>query len=221
MDVAQRYPRLWSLTLLVWLVSLVWLASPSAAGNYPAISVEDDPSVGAQDAPLILIEFAHHQCAWCISAANLVLPRIYEEYIETGKLAFYFLDYPFAERFPAFKAAEAAHCAGDQDRFWEMHHQLFAHPDALGYDDLLAHAEALELDVDALAQCLRKRTHANGIREDVRLAQQLGLKGTPGFVFARRHAKKEGKVQIIDIIGGNVKYELLAEKIDEHLAAAP
>ena len=143
---------------------------------------------------------------------------MYENYVVTGQVQFYFLDFPFDERGPAFKAAEASHCAGDQDRYWEMHHLLFAVPEELAPDDLVEHARELELDVDAFRTCMKKRTHANGIREDVRLARRLGLKDTPGFVFGRRDPKK-GKVQIIDIFGGNVKYDALKAKLDEHLAA--
>lgn len=147
-----------------------------------------------------------------------MLPEVYTNYVETGRVEFVFLDFPFDERSPAFKAAEASHCAGDQDRFWEMHHQLFANPEALSADDLVEHAATLELDVDAFQACIKKRPHASGIREDVRLGRQLGIKGTPAYVLGLRDEKK-GKIRVVDIIGGNVPFDQLAAKIEEHLPA--
>ncbi len=85
---------------------------------------------------------------------------MYTDFVETGKVRFYFLDFPFDEENPAFKAIEASHCAGEQDRYWEMHHELFANPELLAAEDLVTYAETLELDMVAFEACMKKRATA-------------------------------------------------------------
>ena len=59
---------------------------------------------------------------------------------------------------------EAAHCAREQGKYWEMHARLFANQGALGLNDLPAHAEALGLDRAAFQTCLESGRYAEAIR---------------------------------------------------------
>ena len=81
----------------------------------------------------------------------------------------------------AFKAAEATHCARDQDKYWEMHDRLFANQQQLGRDELPRHAKAIGLDTKAFEQCLASGKHADAIRKDLAEAQKLQVSGTPTF----------------------------------------
>ena len=65
-----------------------------------------------------------------------------------------FKDYPLPNHPHAPKAAEAAHCAADQGKYWEMHDRLFANQQALQVPMLKQHATALGLDATAFGQCL-------------------------------------------------------------------
>ena len=118
----------------------------------------------------------------------------------------------------AFKAAEAAACAGDQKKFWEMHHELFAHQGALAPDQLSGYAGELGLDVAAFQKCLSGGKKAPGIREDMRTVQNLGISSTPRYLLGRRIPGGD-KVKILDIIEGAKPYQVFEEKINARLAS--
>jgi len=141
-----------------------------------------------------------------------VLPQIEEKLVHTGKVELVFLDLPLQMHPQAFKAAEAAACAGDQKKFWEMHHLLFANQHALTEDRLPGYAEQLGLDVPAFQKCLSSGRHEGEIRDSIRLAHSLGISGTPAYVLARRI--KGDKVEVLDIVHGVRPYEELEKKIN-------
>ena len=96
------------------------------------------------------------------------MPQIEREYIKTGKLKYVARDFPLESIHPlAFKAAEAAHCAGEQGKYWEMHSRLFENQRALSLKDLPQHAQALGLDAPKFQQCLESGKYASRIRKDL------------------------------------------------------
>jgi protein-disulfide isomerase len=147
-----------------------------------------------------------------------VLPQVYEKFVRTGKVELIYLDLPLQRHPHAFKAAEAAACAGDQKRFWDMHHSLFANQQALAPDKLPGYAEELGLDVAVFEKCLASGRHAPEIREDMRTAQILGITGTPAYLFGRRVPGGD-KVEILDSVRGLPPYEVIEEKLNALLAA--
>lgn len=147
-----------------------------------------------------------------------MLPKVYDKFVRTGKVELIYLDLPLPFHRNAFKAAEAAACAGDQKMFWEMHHQLFANQSALSPERLPGYAEELGLDVAAFQKCLSSGKHAPGIREDMRVAQTLGIGSTPMYLLGRRISGGD-KVQILDSIKGALKYEVFEEKINALLVS--
>lgn len=146
-----------------------------------------------------------------------MLPQVYTEFVRTGKVELIFLDLPLQMHSRAFKAAEAAACAGDQDMFWEMHHLLFANQRALAPEQLPGYAEELGLDVDAFKECLGSGRHVREIQEDVRTAHRLGITGTPAYLLGRRLPGGD-EVQVLDVVHGLPPYEALEQKINALLA---
>jgi protein-disulfide isomerase len=142
-----------------------------------------------------------------------VLPQVDEKFVRTGKVELVFLNLPLQMHQNAFKAAEAAACAGDQKKFWEMYHLLFENQRALGPDQLPGYAERLGLDAPAFQKCLSSGQHEKEIRDDMRVAQSLGIRGTPAYVLARRIPGSD-KVEIVDIIGGLPPYEELEKRLN-------
>jgi protein-disulfide isomerase len=110
------------------------------------------------------------------------LPQLEQDYIKTGKVKYVTLDFPLESIHKnAFKAAEAARCAGAQGKYWEMHARLFANQGALDLKDLPGHAEALGLAMPAFQQSLESGRYAEAIRKDLTAGQQAGVTGTPAF----------------------------------------
>jgi protein-disulfide isomerase len=134
---------------------------------------------GKQDAAVTLLEYGDYECPHCATAHGVVL-RVLRD---TGDIArFAFRNFPIAEVHPhAVLAAQAAEAAASQDRFWPMHDVLFENQDALELDDLLAYADALDLDVVRFARDLEAGMHLEKVRADVRSGARSGVNGTPTF----------------------------------------
>ncbi|MBI4641847.1 MAG: thioredoxin domain-containing protein, partial [Candidatus Tectomicrobia bacterium] len=121
------------------------------------VSISGNPIMGKKDAPVTLIEFSNYQCLLCSQFFQITLPELKGGYIDTGKVRYIFRDLPLDQIYPhARKAAEAAHCAGDQGKYWEMHDLLFQNQQALQVEKLKGYAGNLDLDLTAFDDCLEK-----------------------------------------------------------------
>jgi protein-disulfide isomerase len=169
----------------------------------PVLSVAGAYARGDSNAKLTVIEFMDYQCPVCAWHVREALPQIEKEYIATGKVRYVLRDYPLHPL--AFKAAEAARCAGDQQKYWEMHERLLAHQNALRLDDLSGHARALGLDMPNFQQCLDTGKHAEAIRKDMADGQKAGVKGTPTF-FIGITEPNDTQVKVLRTIPGAQLY---------------
>ena len=152
-------------------------------------TIADAPFLGRADAPVTIIEFSDYQCPFCQRFFATTLPALKAEYIATGKVRYVFRDYPIDQLHPqARKAAEAAHCAGDQGKFWEMHDVLFQNSTALAGPQLVAHARAVGLDTATFSECVSSGRHAARVDQGARDAAASGVHGTPGFVIGKTTA---------------------------------
>jgi len=95
-----------------------------------------------------------------------------------GKIRLVYRDYPLPNHGDAPKAAEAAHCAGDQGKYWEMHGQLFANQGKLKVEDLKAHARQIGLDGAKFDQCLESGVKATLVAENLKAGNEAGVSGT-------------------------------------------
>jgi protein-disulfide isomerase len=162
---------------------------PTAPTDSVRATVTDGSVLGRSDAPVTLIEFSDYQCPYCRAFFLDTLPDLRRAYIDTGKLRYVFRDYPLDQIHPqARKAAEAAHCAGDQGRYWEMHDVLFQNQRALAPSELSEHARDLGLDGPAFDACLESGKYAARVNKDHADGIAAGVQGTPGFVVAKTQA---------------------------------
>ena len=118
----------------------------------------------------------------------------------------------------AFKAAEAADCAGDQGKFWEMHDRLFTNQNAL--DQWNAHAEAIGLDVAKFNECMSSGHPDAEIRRDAAEGQKAGVTGTPAFFLAYTDPKSS-KVRTEVRLTGAQPFAAFKAAIDKLLASEP
>jgi protein-disulfide isomerase len=115
-------------------------------------------------------------------------------------------DFPLMSIHPqAFKASEAAHCAGDQGKYWEYHDRLFANQQALQTDALKKHAADLGLDATAFGACLDSAKYAERVRSGLQAGTQLGVGSTPSVFINGR------------LLTGAQPYEAFQAVIDDEL----
>jgi predicted DsbA family dithiol-disulfide isomerase len=142
-----------------------------------------NPARGKADAPVVLVEYTDYQCPFCVRAQP-TLQAILQRYGDSVVHVFKNLPLPMHQQ--AQLAAEAALCAGDQGKFWELHDWLFANKDSISLDTLTVQAGVLALDVPAFTACVNGGTHRAQVEADTAEANSFGIRGTPGFVVNGR-----------------------------------
>ena len=150
-----------------------------------SFSIKGKHTLGAEDAPVTVVEFADYQCPYCLRFAKTTFPLLKQKYIDTGLVRWVALNLPLPFHKDARKAAQAAHCAGEQDKLWEMRDVLFRNPRRLNAENLPAHAAALSLDMDAFNECLQSDRHLAEIDQDAKDANAVRLTGTPSFIIGK------------------------------------
>ncbi|MGB2886112.1 MAG: thioredoxin domain-containing protein, partial [Candidatus Acidiferrales bacterium] len=140
--------------------------------------LDDAPTRGSRNAPVIIIEFADYECPYC-QKIDPELKKLQDEF--GGKLGLAFKDFPLPNHSHAEKAAEAARCAGVQGKFWEFHDLLFDNSKKLEAAQLKEYAGTLKLDAASFDKCLDSGEQATAVQRDSTQAQRLGLTGTPSF----------------------------------------
>ncbi len=177
------------------------------------------PVKGDKNAKYAIVEFSEFQCPFCGRHIRETFPQLDKEYIQTGKFKYAFLDFPLESIHKnAFKAAEAANCAAEQGKFWEMHDRLFANQTALEPKQLTEHAQAVGVDVPKFQQCLDSGKYAADIRKDLADGSKLGVTGTPMTFIGV--SQPNGKVKIVKAIRGAQAYAAFKDALDSVLSPA-
>ena len=192
---------------------------PEVAGLVgAAIPTAGEPALGSPSAKVMVIEVSDYQCPFCKRQTQQTFPQLQAEYINTGKVQYVFVDYPIRQLHPtAARSHEAAACAGDQGKFWEMHRSLFTSPVANTDDALLAQAKAVGLDTAQFSSCLSSRKHAESIRASVARMEQLGIQGTPMTLIGLTPAPGQ-PMQVVKYLYGALPYAEFKKTIDGLLA---
>ncbi len=167
------------------------------------VSSSGEPSRGAEQAPVTIIEFSDFQCPYCRNFST-TLARVLKDFGPDVRLVYRQL--PLIEIHPmAEKAAEASLCAQDQGKFWELHDLMFKDQANLKVDDLKAKAASLGIDASSFNTCLDSGKYAEKIRQDIRDGAVVGASGTPAWFINGR------------FFSGALPYEQVAATIKEEL----
>jgi protein-disulfide isomerase len=161
-------------------------AEADAAAQFAHLKLDArEYSLGRADAPLTMLEFTDYQCPFCRRFQAETWPLLKKNYIDTGKLRFIVRDLPLEFHSAARPAAEAAHCAAEQGKFWEMHHALLSGDDPLAAGGIERRAKALGLDTERLHTCMKANRYESAIARNIAAADALNIHGTPSFVIGR------------------------------------
>ncbi|TYL51738.1 thioredoxin domain-containing protein [Nocardioides sp. BGMRC 2183] len=174
-------------------------AAPSDGAPSDDPAAEDDPglarrdpddpmALGSVDAPVAIVEYADMRCPFCAKYASETLPKLVEQYVDTGLVRYEFRDLPlFGQQ--SMDAALAGRAAAEQGRFWEYFHTVYdaapaeGHPD-LPREKLLALAEDAGVpDMAAFRAALGNADLRSAIDTDTSEATRLGINSVPFFAI--------------------------------------
>lgn len=164
--------------------------SETYAGIERSVTEDGMFALGNPDAPLTIAEYSSFSCGHCLGFHDNQFPQLLE-YIRDGSV--YFVYVPVAFDQYAAAATVAAYCAGQQDRFWEMHDILFGYFAEFSINGYTrgrfdAAANALGLDQAAFDTCLESSEASNWMSASTDLLRQLAqeypeVTGTPTLTF--------------------------------------
>lgn len=194
-------------------------SSPAVSPPRPStltIPISGRPSLGEESAPVVMAAFVDYQCPYCRAFATTTLKEIERAYVASGDVRFVLIDMPLPIHSDAQTAAEAAHCAGSQGRYWEMHDRLFANGASLGMDALLGHAREMGLDMQDFSACLQEGRHRAYVADSLAEANRLGITGTPTFAIGR----VEGDELVGNVVRGAQPFSVFQSEIKKWLQTA-
>jgi protein-disulfide isomerase len=140
------------------------------------VSVDDDPSRGAANAPVTIVEFTDFQCPAC-AAMHPVIEEVLKSYGD--KVRFVVRDFPLSQHENARKAAEAANAANAQSKFFEYIALLFQRQKALDVPSLKKYATELGLDRARFDAALDRGVYAAEVSRDIEDGEMYGVGSTP------------------------------------------
>jgi len=142
----------------------------------PIISVSD-PQKGNVDAKVAIVYFSDFKCDFC-RKQELVYEKIMEKYPNDVRLIW--KDYPDGlDGSESFLASLSARCAGEQNKFWEFHNEIFSNNQKIDKTGLLVIANKLKLDTEKFADCLESQTYKKNILDNILEANALDINGVP------------------------------------------
>jgi len=155
----------------------------------------DDNASGDPNAPIKIEEFSDFQCPFCKRFSDQTEAQLIDTYVATGKVYFVYRSYGnFVSdnsgglNSESKDAAAAAYCAGDQNKFWEMHDILLANQNGENIGDftnkrLTAFAETIKLDMGKFQSCFNGNTYSSRVDDDAVAGKAAGIQATPSFVM--------------------------------------
>ena len=168
-------------------------------------SKADGLSIGDPNAPATIEIFEDFQCPACQYFSESVEPVILQYLVDTGKARLVFHNYPFIDGSGASnsgesdQAANAAMCANEQGKFWNMKEIIYANWNGenqgnLSNTRLKAMAEAINLNMDQFNSCFSQNKYKSDIQASFDLGQQYGVSGTPSVFVNGVAAGEAGKI---------------------------
>jgi protein-disulfide isomerase len=172
------------------------------------LPLDGSPSEGPDGAPVTIVELADFECPHC-KLAVAELDAVFAAH--PGKVRLVYKSYSLPFHVHGEPAARAAFAAGNQGKFWEMEHLLFARQEKLEDADLEGYARSLRLDVAKWKADLSSQSVKDRIAADHALGEELKLKGTPTIFINGRE---------LDVEAGEVLEERVASELGEAAAEA-
>lgn len=212
------------LVLILAIVAIVFQNKKAAPEHQPsanspakdsAIEYKGEPMMGRKEAPVRIAEFGDYRCMYCRQFELSIFPKLQKDYIDTGKVQFYFMNYTILGT-GSVLAADAAEFIYDKypDHFWDFHKLIYENqgPEEVEWvtkDVLidLAKKAVPKLNVKQLQAALDQGSYIDAIRKDAEMGKAAGVQGTPSIFINGKPVPNED----------TLNYDKLKTSIDEAL----
>jgi protein-disulfide isomerase len=167
--------------------------------------------LGADSAPVTIVEYADFECPACAQFAILTGPDVKQRLVATGQVRWIFRDLPLDMHPNSLTAHHAAQCAAEQGRFWEMHDQIFFNhgrwvPERRPDRALRVLAGAIGVDLNRYDECMASRRYLPRLQQLQADAAARGISSTPTFEIGGQR------------VSGALAYDNLKRLVDEAAA---
>ncbi len=158
-------------------------------GDFTKLDIDYDkqPHKGDAAAKVKVVEFADFKCPMCKKWEEQFMDKFQKDFIDTGKVQLYFMNYAFIDR-DSILAASAGEAIAKQnnDKFWEYYTKLFANQ---GDEKEIWATQKFILnfvkknisgiDYNQFEKDLKNNTYGYDVKLDYKIAGHLGVNGTP------------------------------------------
>jgi protein-disulfide isomerase len=200
-----RFEVVSTVTMLVLAAAFLWQGRtgvlpppppPEAVMEVPKnpIKIGTAPLLGNRSASVAIVEFADFQCPACAKFTSNVEPALRRDYIDNGRVAIVFKNFPLAIHPEAKAAAAAAWCAGEQGRFWQARDWLFARNRHTGLPS------AIGLDAPSYSACFADSRSTERVESERVEGEALKVRATPTFFLGK--LTPDGLVRVTDAMMG-------------------
>ena len=177
------------------------------------------PVLGSEDAPITIVEFGDFQCPKCKQWYDNEKPTIMSDYIDTGDVKLYFVDFTFLGD-DSITAAQGAHCANDQGEYWAMHDIIYENQGNIqsgwaqqaGIEDLALNLQGIK--IQTLLHCIQDESYVDTIAYNKQVGLDNGVEATPVFFIIAPDGTTEE-------ISGPQPASVFSAVIDEMLESIP
>ena len=177
----------------------------------------DGNAMGNPDAPVTITEYSDYRCGHCGDFALETEPEFEAEFVETEKV--YFVSRSVGMMLssaPSVLATEASYCAGEQNKYWEMHDLIFANQTVVFTQSLLDKwAKTVGVDMGEYDACAKDNRYDDILAQDQADAEAEGISGTPSFVVSY---VVDGEV-VKQLLPGNYPLDAFRQAITDAYAA--
>lgn len=154
------------------------------------IDYAGQPFIGEESAPVEIIEFGDYKCPHCGDFDSTLFPLINEQFVETGKAKFYFMNYSFIapDSTTSAQFAETVYKELGNEKFWEFHHLLFANQTTESGQENVMTEEFLQAvlaevataeEVEKVSLAYSESSAKDAWQKDMNIANNLGVASTP------------------------------------------
>lgn len=159
--------------------------APTAISLRP-IDEKRDHIKGPKNAKITLVEYSDFECPFC-QRFHPTVKQVMEKYSQDVRIVF--RHFPLSFHPQAVPAANAAECASEQGKFWEMHDILFDQG-VIESGSYTAYAKSIGLNTTKFDTCMKDKKYASRITEDQADGQNAGVQGTPHSVLLGPNGEK-------------------------------